>query len=737
MLASLIFANLVIFLLGSYALSENRQQEERRAEVVTQNLALALDQSLSASVRQIDFAVHDVVDGLEQQLRRRPQLEAAEVASLLAHNQEALSSFARISVSDATGLPRYVSELPATPRASFAERPFFQDLRRNPKRDLIITQPSREPGSSAWTISLVRRYNRPDGDFAGVVAATLPLEYFSQLLSGLDLGSNGMAVLRGADTALIARYPQVATATQQLGTKVFSPELAQLIAAGASSGSYHSKQTGDSIERSNSYRRLFALPFHLVVGLATDDYLANWREAQTKLIAAMLAFLAITSLLTWQLWRAFSSLRQASEELVHHRQHLETMLSERTQDLLRTNAELSRARDAAESGNRAKSSFLAHMSHEIRNPLNAIIGMGNIMKRDSASPIQAERLDKIGTAAGHLLGIIDDILDLSKIEADKLSLSVATLDVEAIVANVATMIHDRAAAKGLSIRIDNRAPHSPLLGDATRLQQALLNYAGNALKFTERGGITLCVTQLAEDADSVLLRFEVQDSGVGIDTETLSRLFTSFEQADNATTRRHGGTGLGLAITRQLARLMGGDAGAQSTPGLGSSFWFSARLGKTDAPHANPAATGEGPLSAEATLQQRAQGGRILVVDDDALNREVAQILLEDIGLQVDVAADGVEALSLAQNGGYNLILMDVQMPNMDGLEATRKLRQIPACRDLPILAMTANTFSADRQRCLDAGMNDFIGKPFQPQTLFETLLVWYKGKGDAGTGNH
>jgi len=501
------------------------------------------------------------------------------------------------------------------------------------------------------------------------------------------------------------------------------PQQIEVLVSSASEGNPYEEHEKADLGTGLYCETVMATRAQLLVPNALDD--PDWcRNPDVKL--NMISYLGIP--LIWPDGSVFGTICVLDSKTRHFPELHQSLLGqfksviEGDFRLIHQSREISEAYAAAEAANRAKSRFIANVSHEIRTPLNAVLGLTHLL-RSHAEPRQLDQLDKIQGAGQHLLSIVNNILDLAKIDAGKLELDKKDFEVADLFEAVKDIVSHGAAAKETEVLLDFAACPPFLNGDETRLRQALLNFASNAVKFTQGGAIFLRAVPVESDGSSALIRFEVVDTGAGIDAATLARLFAPFEQGGQPAANHGGGTGLGLVIVKGLATLMGGEAGATSRLGHGSTFWFTARLGlcRTLAQPDLGSAMG----NIEETLRRTKAGKRVLLVEDNPINQEVALELLRNVGLEVDLAEDGIQAIERTQANLYDIVLMDVLMPNMDGLEATKVIRTLPNGRDFPILAMTANAFEEDKRACETAGMDDFIVKPIDPDALYASLYSW------------
>ncbi|MEI8194382.1 MAG: response regulator [Phycisphaerae bacterium] len=988
LLTIVIATNLFFIGLAGYALWQGRQQYQQRAEITTLNLSHALAGHLADAIDKIDLTVLTVADEVADQLAHGG-IDAQELNAIVIRHHARLPALDGLRVVNALGENAYGIGVTAGVRASVADRAYFARLCNDPKAGLVISEPVLGRVSKKWSIIFARRVNQPDGSFAGLVYGTITLEHFLATFSYLDVGPHGTIVLRNEEMALIARYPEPQDVSTMVGKQNASPELQNTIQMGHDTGTYRTTKNVENIQRTYSYSKVSDRPFYLIVGLAEEDYLANWRNEATALSLLVTLFVLGSILSSWLVYRGWrrrlsatqalalqeAQRRQVQETLRHrdddirvlldsaaeaiygidmhgnctfcnpsclrllgysqaeeflgknmhwvthhkhadgtpfpvescrifqafqqgvgthvedevlwradgscfpveywsHPQHRNGVvigavvtfldITERRLDALG----LKLATESAAQSSRAKSEFVANMSHELRTPLNAVIGLAELLCGTELNPKQRQFAQGCHSSATTLLALINDILDFSKIEAGKMELDLHDFDLEQIIAETLAMFAPQAHAKGLEL-ISLIAPEARLLlrGDAVRLRQILSNLISNALKFTRAGRVTVHLTAEAAADQHLLLRCRVTDTGIGVPPDRIQRLFSPFTQVDSSTTRRYGGTGLGLAICKNLVLAMGCEVGIESTLGVGSTFWFTARLQVLACPIAwqaritpelqhlrvlvcivepiSQAATIERLISwglghdvardaptAWAQVQTAAVAGqpynlllldetladhpplgqvaalrtalgpqapkvflltsfgkdhtpeliaalgiteslpkpltpstlldtivrtfqkatpevpaapaaaapevpshklRILLAEDNVLNQLVAGEILRRAGYDCDLANNGSEALAALTRQPYDLILMDCQMPELDGLDTTRQIRRDEQMAGrgshVPIIALTANALKGDREHCLNAGMDDYLSKPLNGQSMLAKIALLLTGK--------
>ena len=592
---------------------------------------------------------------------------------------------------------------------NFGKRPYFETARRLADPNVLVVSPPFRTSLGVFAMNLVMMIPGPKGEFAGVVSTTLDPDYFKTLLGSVlyapDMWS-GLAHGDGLQFLMVPERPD------QSGKNLAQP--GSFFTRHKESGQPETLLTGTAY--ATGEERMMAQitikppgvpmdrPLIAIIGRESRAIHAEWRQDAEKQAALYLLLL-------------FGS----TAGLFYH-QRRQLAFDRRVAETTRA---LDEARHQAEAASSAKSAFLATMSHEIRTPITSVLGMTDLLRHTTLSEEQAGYVDTLASSTRALLTILNDILDISKIEAGKITLESAAFPLHEAAREVVALNLAVARVKGLMLSLEI-GPEVPamVVGDSARLKQVLHNLIGNAIKFTEAGSVHLRLSAVAGVGAVALVRGEIEDTGIGIAEDEIERLFKAFSQVDTSTTRRFGGTGLGLAISRRLVGLMGGEIGVVSAPGRGSRFWFTVPLPLAEA--RQPAATGAAATGAAApapVTPPPARQLRILVAEDNRINRMLVRAMLTKLGHVVEVAENGLLALAAVAEGAFDIVLMDMQMPEMDGEEATRAIRALPAPRDrTPVLALTADVMAEHRERYLRAGVNDLVPKPIDWQVLAAAL---------------
>jgi signal transduction histidine kinase/FixJ family two-component response regulator len=667
-----------------------RESTLQTAEADLARYSLTLGENADRSFKSLDLVLSSVGDYLARQgvtdsASYRRLTSDQETHFLLKEKIAGLPQVDAVTMIDADGKLINFSRYWPIPEVNVSDRDYFKALRDNPTLQSFISAPVQNRGSGTWNIYVARRLTDPNGEFMGLLLGAMSLQYLENFFGSTSRSLDTSISLAREDGTLLARFPP----TDQIG-KPSSGGGQRALAAG---GIIREISTRDKRMRLRAARMLPNYPALVSVTQTEESALRGWRGMATllgsmSLISAIVVLLAASMIARW--WNRH-------EQLIH----------------------------AAEAANAAKSTFLAMMSHEIRTPMNAVLGLATTLLETNLDTEQRRFVLAIHNAGDNLLEILNDILDFSKLEASELSLEHIAFSTEALVQNTLSVIGPRASAKDLAIRnVKDETIPPAVIGDAGRIRQVLLNLVSNAVKFTATGEVVVTTRCITRDDRQATVEWAVSDTGIGIAQDKIGSLFVNFVQADNSINRRFGGSGLGLAICKRLIEQMGGEIKVTSMQGQGSTFSFQLTLPIAE----NVVAPEQDDQATYTTLKERigafGRPLRVLIADDNPTNRLVAAKMLKDFDIQTDTACDGTEAVTAANRFNYDLILMDVRMPEMDGLQATRTIRARGERQPtVPIIAFTANAFAEDVKACQEAGMNDFVVKPARKRAMVEAIL--------------
>lgn len=705
----------------------SRQQELEAGLHNVNRFSYLVAENIGRSFDAVDLLTNELRGQFSQSANWTQWDEAKGHQVLAERKTRALPQLRDFAVYDRDGVQHFHSTLMPAPRIKIDDRPYFKALKQGADRALYGPFKGRNSGKFTYTLS--RRIHGPAGQFTGVMFAAIEPTHFQTLCHDSMPSEQFELYLTNREGQIISGCRSSADGNEASGHIMYGESIDRALAGGRFAGKW---QNVSSLSEEGYH--LVKLPvrnypeLQVVTAVADSALLTHWRERQLHVGALYLVGVLVTLAAFGLIRRQMLRLQDMTQQLRESRDDLALKVREATRSLQEKT-------EAAEAASVAKGVFLANMSHEIRTPLNAVLGMSYLALKTDLSEQQRGYISKIVLSGEHLLGLMNNLLDMSKIEAGKIELDPIDFSLKATLSRVQQLLEDKARAKGLSIvlKLDPQLPDA-MHGDPLRLTQILVNFADNAIKFSSAGQIDIRSHLERRTANGWLVRFEVHDKGVGMSEAQLARLFQPFTQADSSTTRKFGGTGLGLAISKQLAMLMGGDVGAASAVGQGSTFWFTVQLSPARQPLK---VTEEQSLLMQDQLPSVA-GLRVLLAEDNLLNQQVAQEMLADLGVDVGVAATGREVLAALQQGDYDCVLMDCQMPDMDGFETTRQIRADQALKHVHVIAMTANASASDRAQCLAAGMNDYLAKPVDPVKLHTMLALWHPDRlADAGPASN